>query len=284
MSEVKKLLKSKPKNIRDTEREILNYNRILEKLNEKIKKGPIEVDIPLICHVQREVTAGLIEKFRSGKLRQEAVFVNNPRSGETVYWPPDQQDVPKLMAALVGFLKRKRGAVDPLILAGLFHKQFVIIHPFMDGNGRTARLVAKTLLANMGLNMFNLFSFENYYNKNVADYFHNVGLLGNYYEVADRIDFTQWLEYFTGGIIDELFRVKGELELEAEAKSPESVLQPYHKKMLNFIGENGFITDRDYSRLTKRAKATRALDFKKLLTMGFIKRFGKGRLTHYKLK
>src|SRR3989338_1018126 len=142
LSEVKKLLKSKPKNIRDTEREILNYNRILEKLNEKIKKGPIEVDIPLICHVQREVTAGLIEKFRSGKLRQEAVFVNNPRSGETVYWPPDQQDVPKLMAALVGFLKRKRGAVDPLILAGLFHKQFVIIHPFMDGNGRTARLVA----------------------------------------------------------------------------------------------------------------------------------------------
>lgn len=282
LTEVKRLLKSRPENIRDTEREVLNYNHILEGLNAKIERGSIKIDTAFICHVQQEVTAGLIEKFRSGKLRAEPVFVNDPRSGKTVYWPPDQQDVLKLMDNLIGFVKEKRGHFEPLILAGIFHKQFVIIHPFMDGNGRTARLVTKALLADMGLNTFNLFSFENHYNTNVAAYFQNVGLLGNYYDIADKIDFTPWLEYFTGGIIDELLRVKKELE--TETASPELVLQSHHKKMLDYIKNNGFITDRDYSKLTKRAKATRALDFKKLLEMGLIERFGKGRLTHYKMK
>ena len=52
-------------------------------------------------------------------------------------------------------------------------------HPFIDGNGRTARLATKVLMANMGLNTFNLFSFENYYNQNVAKYY-DESLLGNY--------------------------------------------------------------------------------------------------------
>ena len=282
LAEGKRLLKSNPENIRDTEREVLNYNRILEKMNERIRRGPIKIDMAFICNVQQEITTDLIEKFRCGMPRTEPVFVNDPRSGKTVYWPPDHHDVPKLMDNLTQFIKEKREHIDPLILAGIFHKEFVIIHPFVDGNGRTARLLTKALLADMGLNTFNLFSFENYYNKNVAAYFQNVGLLGNYYEIADNIDFTQWLEYFTGGIIDELLRVKKELE--TETGSPEFVLQSYHKKVLDFIKSNGFITDRDYSKLTQRAKATRALDFKKMLEMGLIERFGKGRLTHYKLK
>ena len=81
-------------------------------------------------------------------------------------------------------------------------------HPFMDGNGRTTRLATKVLLTQMGLNTFNLFSFENYYNKNVTRYFQYVGERGDYYDLKDKIDFTNWLEYFTEGIIDELLRVQ----------------------------------------------------------------------------
>lgn len=282
LTEVKKIIKSLPTNIRDTEREVLNYNGALEKLNNKITTGQVEVDINFICDVQRDVTNGLIEKYRCGILRTEPVFVNDPRTGKPVYLPPDFQDVSSLMEALVKFVKEKRGHVEPILLAGIFHKQFVIIHPFIDGNGRTARLITKTLLADMGLNTFNLFSFENYYNNNVTTYFNKVGSFGNYYELVSGIDFTEWLEYFTDGIIDELLRVMKELEL--EVTTPETTLQVYHKKILEFIGRKGFITDKDYSKLTDRAKATRALDFKKLLDLGLIERFGKGRSTHYKIK
>ena len=152
----------------------------------------------------------------------------------------------------------------------------------MDGNGRTTRLATKVLLAEMGLNTFNLFSFENYYNKNVTKYFQIVGEFGNYYELADKIDFAPWLEYFTEGIIDELLRVQKLLP--EVGISPETKLQPYHLKILEFIKEKGFIADRDYAKLVDRAKATRALDFKKLIDLGLIARKGKGKATYYVLK
>jgi len=186
------------------------------------------------------------------------------------------------MKALTTYVARNRDRVDPLILAGVFHKQFVIIHPFTDGNGRTARLATKVLLAAMGIDTFPLFSFENYYNKNTSRYFATVGVSGSYYDVRDTIDFTGWLEYFTDGIIDELLRVAGELA--TVSASPDTTPQAHHNLVLARIQEHGFITDRDYSRLTDRAKATRSLDFKKLMDWGLIERHGKGRNTHYKLR
>jgi Fic family protein len=158
----------------------------------------------------------------------------------------------------------------------------VIIHPFMDGNGRTTRLATKALLAAMGLNTFNLFSFENYYNQNVTKYFQTVGEFGNYYELVEKIDFSNWLEYFTGGIIDELLRV--EKLLPKITVSPETQLKPHHLKIIEYIRETGFIADRDYAKLVNRAKATRTQDFKKLLILGLIERKGKGKATYYVLK
>jgi Fic family protein len=210
------------------------------------------------------------------------VFVNNPQTRKPIYFPPDHGDVSALMNDLLGFARDQKNKLDPLIIAGIFHKQFVIIHPFMDGNGRTARLATKVLLAGMGLNTFNLFSFENYYNKNVGKYFQQVGLVGNYYDLKDAVDFTAWLEYFTDGIIDELLRVGGELA--ASPDTPTTTLQPYHRAMLDHIKEHGFIKDSEYAKLTKRARPTRNLDFKKLIELGRIEKQGKGKATYYVLK
>lgn len=282
LTDVKQLLKTRPAHIRDTEREILNYNAALEDLNKKIGKGSFEVGLDLICQIQKQVTEGLIAPHRCGRLREEPVFVNDPRTAQPVYLPPDHQEVKTLLTELLNFVASQRGEIDALLLAGLFHKQFVLIHPFVDGNGRTARLATKTLLADMGLNTFNLFSFENYYNRDVTKYFSRVGEQGNFYEIVSSFDFTAWLEYFTDGIVDELLRVQKELE--KETAHPQQTLEAHHQVILNIIKKKGFVTDRDYSRLTERAKATRALDFKRLLEMGLIERFGKARAIHYKLK
>ena len=220
-------------------------------------------------------------KFESGKLRERPVVVNDPRTGKVIYLPPDANDVKKLIEDLTRFVNINRNEIDPLILAGIFHKQVVIIHPFMDGNGRTTRLATKVLLAEMGLNTFNLFSFENYYNKDVTKYFQTVGEFGNYYDLIDKIDFTSWLEYFTEGIIDELLRVQKMLP--EVGISPQTKLQPYHLKILEFIKEKGFIADRDCAKLVDRARATRALDFKRLIELGLIARKGKGKATYYVL-
>src|SRR3989338_4001787 len=254
---VKQILKTKPENIRDTEQEVLNYNLALEKLNKLIQLKERHFGLNLILEIQKIVTYKLLHKVHCGKIRKDPVFVNDPRRGKTVYWPPDHQDVEQLLDELIKYTSKNERKIDHLILAGIFHKQFVIIHPFIDGNGRTVRLATKVLLSSMGLDTFNLFSFENYYNQNVSKYFEQVGLLGNYYDIKDYIDFTPWLEYFTDGIIDELLRV-GE-GLKKSAFSPADVLQPYHQNILNYIAEHEYITDKLYSQITDRAKATRNL-------------------------
>ena len=282
LTDVKRIMKNQPKHIRDSEKEVLNYNKALVELNEKLKNQKQLFDLRLILEIQKTITQELIENHRCGQLRQEPVFVNNPKTRQVVYLPPEQSEVSKLMNELFEYIEKNKDIVDPLILAGIFHKQFVIIHPFIDGNGRTARLATKVLLANMGLDTFNLFSFENYYNNNVSKYFERVGLVGNYYDIRDEIDFTAWLEYFTDGIIDELLRVKKELE--QEDLSPKKELKEYHKKIISYIEKHGYISDRDYAKITLRAKPTRNLDFRKLISLGIIEKFGKGKATYYKSK
>lgn len=282
LTDVKRILKNSPENARDSEKEVLNYNKALTELDTLIKNEKDIFNKGLVLKIQQAITTGLIEKYRCGKIRQESVFVNNPKTRQTVYLPPDHQDVENLLGELFLYLNKNKNIVDPLILAGIFHKQFVIIHPFVDGNGRTTRLATKALLAKMGLNTFHLFSFENYYNQNVSRYFQEVGVLGNYYEIEDKIDFTSWLEYFTDGIIDELLRVIKELE--KEKNSPDRELKEYHLKIIAYIKKKGYIADRDYALLTKRAKPTRNLDFRKLIAAGIIEKIGKGKATYYKLK
>lgn len=282
LTEVKKILKSKPENIRDSEKEVINYNKALADLNKKIKLEKPQLSIKLILDIQKQITKDLLPIHQSGHFRKHPVVVKSPKTGKTIFLPPNYKDVKKLMNQLIDFINEDKAIIDPLILAGIFHKQMVLIHPFMDGNGRTTRLATKILLAELGINTFNLFSFENYYNQNISRYFKFVGEEGDYYELRDKIDFTDWLEYFCEGIIDELFRVKKLLP--NVNINPENALKPHHQKILKFIKTNKFIADKDYSKITKRAKSTRALDFQKLIKLDLLERKGKGKATYYILK
>ncbi len=279
LTDVKRILKQNPVNLRDTEKEVVNYNHALELLNEALKQDDLVISLKLILSIHKTVTQNLLSPTYSGKLRKKPVVVNDPKTGNAVYLPPNAEDVKKLILDLIKFVKQAENKLDPLITAGIFHKQMVIIHPFIDGNGRTTRLVTKILLAKMGLNTFNLFSFENYYNQNVTKYFQYIGEYGDYYELENSIDFTNWLEYFTGGLIDELLRVQKTLP--EIGTTPDTRLESHHLKIMGFINKNGFIKDSDYAKITSRAKATRALDFQKLLELGLIKRQAKGKSTYY---
>ena len=282
LTDVKALLKNHPRQLRDSEREVLNYNKALVWLDGLLGKNHQTFDLKLVLGIHKIVVHGLLPSSRSGRIRQEVVFVNDPQLRETVYWPPDHQDMSALMQDLFDFFYKNQRKIDPLILAGLFHKQFVVIHPFMDGNGRTVRLATKVLLSAIGLNTFKLFSFENYYNQNVTKYFEQVGVKGNYYDVCGNINFTPWLEYFTDGIIDELLRVSKMLG--QKSITPQTILKPHHQKILDYLKNHDFITDNLYATLTERKKPTRNQDFNHLIDMGLIEMVGKGKATIYRMK
>lgn len=277
LTEVKKLLKSVPKIKKDTEREVLNYNKALILLNKKIKDNKIVLSNGLVYEVQKTVVDGLVGKSFVGKYRSDPVFVNDPVTRTTIYWPPDAKDILPLMTDLIKFINSQSGKIDPLILAGLFHKQFVLVHPFIDGNGRTARLITKAVLAQLGLNTFPLLSFENYYNNNISKYFEYVGVKGDFYSKYYGIDFTDWLEYFTTGIEEEIARVIDSIPAYQER------IANYESKLLNYINKKGSINSQEYGKLTGRSKAARTKDFKKLIQKGVIKSFGKGKATYYEI-
>ena len=282
LTEVKKILKNKPSHLRDTEKEVINYNDTLIWLQRQLQTSPNAFNMRLIYEIHRRCMQGLLPKMSLGKARNEPVFVNDPRKRKTIYWPPNHQDVTKLLTELLKFVRKNRYQMDCTLLAGLFHKAFVLIHPFIDGNGRSVRLATKFLLADMGLNTFPLFSFENFYNTNVTGYFAAVGGAGDFCELKDGLDYTPWLEYFTGGIIDELLRVQKELEKNNFHHLPKMAV--HLEVVINYLEQNGQITDKEYAKITERAKATRALDFKKLLELKKITRLGKGKNTFYILQ
>ena len=129
LTEVKKVLKTKPKFIRDSEKEVINYNKALINLNKKLESKDHKLTLNLIFNVQKQVTQSLLPAHQSGFFRKHPVIVRNPKTGKTIFLPPDYKDVKKLMNELIDFVQKSKKTIDPLIIAGIFHKQMVIIHP-----------------------------------------------------------------------------------------------------------------------------------------------------------
>ncbi|MEK7534383.1 MAG: hypothetical protein AAB600_03530, partial [Patescibacteria group bacterium] len=123
LTEVKKILKSIPSHIRDSEKEVINYNQALQDLNDKLDKGEVLVSLKFILNIQKQVMEGLLPKFETGYLREKPITVNDPRTGQAVYLPPYVNDVKPMMEDLAAFINGNKNLIDPLILAGIFHKQ-----------------------------------------------------------------------------------------------------------------------------------------------------------------
>ena len=280
LTDVKRLLKTNKKNVRDTEREVLNYNEALQSLYAEVRSGEFQLTLKTLEKVQRQVVDGLMDNpSHCGALRKAPVIIRNPlKTDEIVFIPPDSKDVKKLTSDLLKFIKDNIGKIEPFILAGIFHRQCVIIHPFIDGNGRTTRLLTTAILGEAGLELFEIFSFENYYNRNITSYFKAVGLEGDYYDLVEVIDFSDWLEYFADGILDELLHVRQALPEKSRIKPR---LEPHHRKILDYIEEHGSITQREYGGISLRSLASRKLDFDKLIKLNLIEVKGTGRGTYY---
>lgn len=85
------------------------------------------------------------EKEQAGKYRSANVYIAGSK-----HTPPDAFEVPKLMEQLLLWLRQNTKTLSTVELAALFHHKLVSIHPFFDGNGRTARLAMNLILMRDG--------------------------------------------------------------------------------------------------------------------------------------
>lgn len=86
-----------------------------------------------------------IEPDKAGIYRDHQVFITG-----TEYVPPKAEEVPALMKGLIETLSEERDTLHPVRLAAFAHRKLVDIHPFADGNGRTARLLMNLILVSKG--------------------------------------------------------------------------------------------------------------------------------------
>jgi len=134
----------------------------------------------------------LLIKSKQGKIRNEKVGVFGERGLVYLAIEPElvKNETKKLFSEINNLIKKKFSMAESFYYAALMHLVFVKIHPFMDGNGRAARLLEKWFLAEkLGNRAWHIES-EKYYYKNRNDYYHNVHIGVNYHELNYEKSFT----------------------------------------------------------------------------------------------
>ncbi len=269
---------------RKDKQEVLNYLNVLEKINNLISDTSLkEKDI---LKIHRMVTEGTLENPTDcGVYRNRYVIVGNRFTGEIYFKPPPNNEVPELVNDLIDWINLKdTKELDPVIEAAIVHYEFVRIHPFIDGNGRTARVLAALILYLRGFDTKQFFCLDDFYDSDRQAYYQTLQNVNQ-----KTLDLTSWLEYFCEGVYVSLKAVKERvirLSIERLRKSREGQIALTERQMriVEFVNLNKKITNRDVREMFKLSDEGALKEIKKLINLKVLKSIGKGRGLHYVIK
>ncbi len=267
-------------------REVLNYVEVLDYIDRQYQNHPDKpVTKDTVLQLHRLVVHDILPEHEAGRYRQVPVVVAIPATGEVRFRPPSWSQVPTLMADLAAWLNSKAaGALMPVLHAGIAHYECVRIHPFVDGNGRTARALATLILYKRGFDTRRFFALEEYYNVDRRSYYEALA-------AADQSDdLTEWLEYFVQGIAVEMVRLEERIKtlerIVGQAAVPQTAaldLNPRQIRALEFLAREPKLTTSLYRQWMRVSRATAQRDLADLVDRGLLRQRGVGRGVHYVL-
>jgi len=229
----------------DDVQELLNYRSAFEFVSEHLEVGG-----PITEGLIREIHKRLVENVRGGaaapgEYRKVQNYVVNSVTGKTIYTPPPAHDVPIMMGELVDELNQEHD-VHPVLMSGISQFQFVHIHPFLDGNGRTSRLLSTLCLYRVGYDFKRLFTISEYYDRDRPAFYLAIQSVRK-----NDMDMTGWLEYFVEGLTTQLseVRARGEQAIRRDVLVKEHRLSDRQSSALGHILEHGSLTIQDFERL-----------------------------------
>jgi len=182
------------------EAEVKGYYAALDDVERRAKKRE-EISEATVRRLHALVMGGGRTRVKATPYRDGQNVIRDARSQAIVYMPPEAKDVRRLMAELVAWINQEDGLPAP-IKAGIAHYQFATIHPYYDGNGRTARLLTTLILHLGSYDLKGLYALEEYYARDLKAYYEalTVGPSHNYYMGRADADITQWVAYFIHGM------------------------------------------------------------------------------------
>jgi Fic family protein len=172
------------------EAEVKGYYVALDEL-ESFVRSKKPVSEPAIQKLHALVMGSGKTRVKATAYRDGQNVIRDCVSRNIVYMPPEAKDVPALMTQLVNWLNGNDNLPAPL-RAAIAHYQFATIHPYYDGNGRTARLLTTLILHLGGYDLKGLYALEDYYARNLESYYEalSVGPSHNYHPGRADADIT----------------------------------------------------------------------------------------------
>lgn len=228
-----------------SKKEVLNYYYVLENIDKYHNNGKIAEKNILKLH--KDITRGVLERPEcEGKYRNGRVIVGNQEAGKINYVPPDSYKVPGLMEDFLEWINSDL-IIYPVIIVGIAHYEFVRIHPFVNGNGRTARALATLILYIKEFDIKRYFALDEYYDADRDSY-------ENALKSADTTrDLTQWLEYFVKGVLVSISKVKAEvITLSSERQRSETgqvSLSEQQIRIVKYLHDNDKIANKNIQKL-----------------------------------
>lgn len=269
--------------------EAQNYLKALRYIERVVqKKQPLTEKVILKIH--KLVTDKTLPDAQCGTYRMGPIYVVRRRLGfsdERVYTGPEARKVGKLMAKLVSWIHESKGRdTNPILVAGVVHQEIAAIHPFVDGNGRTARALATLVLYQRGFDFRRLFALEDYYNKDRPAYYKAINVGENYEQ--RKTDITPWLEYFAKGFKEEIDNVKAKVISLSLRKIDDKLhsqiyLNKDQMKILEFLDQIGRISVSDVVDVLECPKRTAQAHLQRLKKLKIIKQVGRGPASAYVL-
>ena len=191
-------IENKNRHLLKPEQEVKNYYLALEFLEKKLKEKEA-ISLKLILDVQKQICEGEPKEKIGlrGAMPPGVLFAVWNDDGTPAYIPPEHSEVKDLLNELITYLNESSD--HPIIKAAVIHYQLVTIHPFEDGNGRTARILSNYYLSLNGYGFKNVGSLEEYMSYNIDEYYDSIqmNLPVLYYDGRNNPPHSEiWFNYF----------------------------------------------------------------------------------------
>jgi cell filamentation protein, protein adenylyltransferase len=272
--------------------ELVNYVDALNELDRRLDADGLTFDEELFKAIHYEATKGLgaeegpFKPHHEGEWRDGEAGVFDPLAGMLVHEGSPQAEVRPRMLALIDWVNGKLD--DPVewpppVIAGVLHFNIVEVHPFADGNGRTARLLTSALLMRTGYTPYRLFNFDAHYGKDKEAY---LAALRSVREQTWNQE--TWQRYFLDGLATEYERVAGEVDrlsvIGRTADGRKIQLTDSQQKGLSDLKLRAVseFTRREYEAAAGVSRPTATNDLNALADSGVLTRIGEGPARRYR--